>query len=248
MNISSRCKPPPQYQRRPWSRSCACSPWANHGACRVAVVVWRCMRGLGSSTAQCGWAHSVPYSCGARVRHSSAVVGAPERPAQQANTIRNARNGARGAGRQASSACNQDHRGVRQGQSQTNTFELTTCQVLLHMWEGRAQSRGRCTCGRGGPSPAADVAGAGRGGPIPIADVPQGEHSRCVCARGILVSGKEWQGRARPLVRGRDQPRSQHSRVGMLRQNNQHSPARAAVLAAVLRHTASLSAVFFIIK
>ena len=44
------------------------------------------------------------------------------------------------------------------------------------------------------------------------------------------------------------QPRSQHSRVGMLRQNNQHTPARAAVLAAVLRHTASLSAVFFIIK
>ena len=31
-------------------------------------------------------------------------------------------------------------------------------------------------------------------------------------------------------------PRTQHSRVGMLRQNNQHTPARAAVLAAVLRH------------
>jgi hypothetical protein len=36
-----------------------------------------------------------------------------------------------------------------------------------------------------------------------------------------------------------NQPRTQHSRVGMLRQNNQHTPARAAVtvLAAVLRHT-----------
>jgi hypothetical protein len=36
------------------------------------------------------------------------------------------------------------------------------------------------------------------------------------------------------------QPRTQHSRVGMLRQNNQHTPARVAVLAAVLRHTGSL--------
>ena len=35
-------------------------------------------------------------------------------------------------------------------------------------------------------------------------------------------------------------PRSQHSRVGMLRQNNQHTPARAAVLAAVLRTLAAL--------
>ena len=36
------------------------------------------------------------------------------------------------------------------------------------------------------------------------------------------------------------QPRTQHSRVGMLRQNNQHTPARAAVLAAVLRTLAAL--------
>ena len=41
-------------------------------------------------------------------------------------------------------------------------------------------------------------------------------------------------GSTRSSRRGARQPRSQHSRVGMLRQNNQHTPARAAVLAAVL--------------
>ena len=40
------------------------------------------------------------------------------------------------------------------------------------------------------------------------------------------------------------QPRSQHSRVGMLRPKNQHTPARAAVLAAVLRTLAALRVVF----
>jgi hypothetical protein len=46
----------------------------------VTGVVWRCTRGLGSSTAPRRWACSVPPSGGARVRHSSAVCGAPERP------------------------------------------------------------------------------------------------------------------------------------------------------------------------
>jgi hypothetical protein len=53
---------------------------------RACVVVWRCTRGVGSSTAPRRWACSVPHSGGARVRRSSAVCGAPElpeRPAQQ---------------------------------------------------------------------------------------------------------------------------------------------------------------------
>ncbi len=53
---------------------------------RACVLVWRCTRGVGSSTAPRRWARSVPHSGGARVRHSSAVCGAPElleRPAQQ---------------------------------------------------------------------------------------------------------------------------------------------------------------------
>jgi len=36
--------------------------------------------------------------------------------------------------------------------------------------------------------------------------------------------------------------------VGMLRQNNQHTPARAAVLAAVLRTLAALSGGFYYYK
>ena len=37
------------------------------------------------------------------------------------------------------------------------------CPVLVHKWEGWAQSR--CRCGRGGPSPGADVGGVG---PVPV--------------------------------------------------------------------------------
>jgi hypothetical protein len=32
MNISNRCKPPPQHQWRPLSWPCACVPWGDHGA------------------------------------------------------------------------------------------------------------------------------------------------------------------------------------------------------------------------
>ena len=62
------------------------------------------------------------------------------------------------------------------------------------------------------------------------------------CALGVTSAGHAHR------ADGQCQPRTQHSRVGMLRQNNQHTPARAAVLAAMLRHTASLSDVFFLIK
>jgi hypothetical protein len=31
MTTSSRCKPSPQHQWRPWPRSCACVPWGDHG-------------------------------------------------------------------------------------------------------------------------------------------------------------------------------------------------------------------------
>jgi hypothetical protein len=79
----------------------------DHGARRVAVVVvWRGMRGLGLATARRRWAHSVPHSGGARARHSSAVVGAPERPAQHTDNT----HCARPQGRHASSACNHDDR------------------------------------------------------------------------------------------------------------------------------------------
>jgi hypothetical protein len=61
-------------------------------SCRVAVVVvWRGMRGLGSAAAQRRWAHSVPHSGRARARRSAAVVGAPERPAQQSDDTHCAR-------------------------------------------------------------------------------------------------------------------------------------------------------------
>jgi hypothetical protein len=54
MTTSSRCKPSPQHQWRPWPRSCACVPWGDHGFMpeSASCQVWRGMRGRGSATAQ----------------------------------------------------------------------------------------------------------------------------------------------------------------------------------------------------
>ena len=127
----------------------------------VCVVVWRYVRRRGSATAQRRWAHSVPYSGGA----DCCAPEPPERPAQRSARLwptsliggrkwpgvstpsTNARSGARSSGRQAASACK--HKPPRCAARPVTNEHIRTLNmpVLLHMWEGRAQSRGRC--GRG---------------------------------------------------------------------------------------------------
>jgi hypothetical protein len=61
--------------------------------------------------------------------------------------------------------------------------------VPVHMWQGRAQSR--CTCGKGEPSPGADVA---RASPVP-AQMWQGRaQSRCTCGKGEPSPGADVEG------------------------------------------------------
>jgi hypothetical protein len=153
MTTSSRCKPSPQRQWRPWPRSCACVLWGDHGfmpSLRRGVA--GNARGLGSATAQRRWAHAVPHSGGACVRHSAAVCGAPElpeRPAQHTDNRHCARR------RQTSIIGMQPQRprcAVRQVNKRThcNSRHAST----LPMLQGWDQSR--CRCGSGEPSPCAD--------------------------------------------------------------------------------------------
>jgi hypothetical protein len=85
MTTSSRCKPPPQHQWRPWPRSCARVLWGDHGfmpesaswrggACTISAYQKHSPR----------WAHAVPHSGGARVRHSAAGVCRTKRAARAA--------------------------------------------------------------------------------------------------------------------------------------------------------------------
>ena len=131
MTTSSRCKPPPQHQWRPWPRSCARVRWGDHGfmpesaswcggACTISAYQQHSRR----------WAHAVPHSGGVFVRHSSEICGAPcelpERPAQHTDNRHCARRRADKHHRHATTTtpvCSEA------GQ-QTNTFQLNTCQYV----------------------------------------------------------------------------------------------------------------------
>ncbi len=155
MTTSSRCKPSPQHQWRPWPRSCARVPWGDHGACRVCVVVRRGMHNLGLSTAQ----PPMGARCAALGRCARAAQLGGCVPHQHASRQGDLRSTptigtARGAGQ--TSIIRMQPRRPRCAARQVNqrTHSNSRHSSTLPMWEGWDQSRYQC--GSGEPSPGAD--------------------------------------------------------------------------------------------
>jgi hypothetical protein len=70
MTTSSRCKPSPQHQWRPWPRSCACVLWGDHGFMPESAS-WcggECAGAARQQHSADRWAHAVPHSRGVCVR------------------------------------------------------------------------------------------------------------------------------------------------------------------------------------
>jgi hypothetical protein len=146
MTTSSRCKPSPQHQWRPWPRSCACVLWGDHGFMPESAS-WCGGECAGAARQQ----HSADgrtlcrtravRACGTARRCVAHQYASRQSDLRSTPTIGTAR----GAGRQASSACNHDDPGVRRGRSTNEHIPTQDMPV-------------RCRCGRGGTSPDADVA------------------------------------------------------------------------------------------